>query len=81
MHENGSRHQRWAHLRFAVVGPLLAAPPGKGERQAALRELAAKRWCHPISDQPVRFGMSTIERWYSAQSLIMRSGRAIGRWG
>lgn len=64
MSENGSRHQRWAHLRFAVVGPLLAAPPGKGELRAALQELAEKSWRHPISAQPVRFGMSTIERWY-----------------
>lgn len=64
MTENGSRHQRWAHLRFAVVGSLLAAPPGTGELRAALRELAEKSWRHPISGQPVRFGMSTIERWY-----------------
>ena len=64
MTENGSRHQRWAHLRFAVVGRLLAAPPGTGELRAALRELAEKSWQHPISGQPVRFGMSTIERWY-----------------
>ena len=24
-------HERWAHLRFSVVGQLLAAPPAKGE--------------------------------------------------
>jgi putative transposase len=64
MNENGAGHQRWAHLRFAVVGPLLAAPPGKGELRAALQELAEKSWRHPISEQPVRFGMSTIERWF-----------------
>lgn len=62
--ENGSSHQRWAHLRFAVVGPLLAAPPDKGELRAALQELAQKSWRHPVSAQLVRFGMSTIERWY-----------------
>jgi hypothetical protein len=27
-------HERWAHLRFSVVGQLLAAPPGKGELKA-----------------------------------------------
>ena len=64
MNENGSGHQRWAHLRFAVVGPLLAAPPGKGELKVELRELAEKSWRHPISGQQVRFGFSTIERWY-----------------
>jgi hypothetical protein len=24
-------HERWAHLRFSVIGQLLAAPPAKGE--------------------------------------------------
>ena len=38
--------------------------PGKGELRAALHELAAKSWQHPISAEPVRFGTSTIERWY-----------------
>ena len=28
--------QRWARLRFAIIGPLLAAPPKPGELQAAL---------------------------------------------
>lgn len=54
---------RWAHLRFAVIGPLLAAPPAPGELQAELALLAAKVWQHPISGQPVRFAVSTIERW------------------
>jgi hypothetical protein len=31
----GSRvHERWAHLRFSVIGQLLAAPPAKGELKA-----------------------------------------------
>jgi putative transposase len=58
------RHQRWAHLRFAVVGPLLAAPPAPGQLITALRALADKLWRHPVSGQEVHFGMSTIERWY-----------------
>lgn len=57
-------HERWAQLRFSIVGPLLAAPPQKGALRAALEELAAKPWRHPVSGQPVRFGFSTIERWY-----------------
>jgi putative transposase len=61
-----SRHDRWARLRFAIVGPLLAAPPGRGQRDAALRALAAQTWRHPITDHPVGFGFSTIERWYYA---------------
>lgn len=60
----GRSHDRWAQLRFAVIGPLLAAPPGKGELQAALEALAAKTWQHPTTKEAVRFGFSTIERWY-----------------
>ena len=60
----GRRHDRWAHLRFAVVGALLAAPPKKGELQTALTALAAREWQHPIRGAPVRFAFSTLERWY-----------------
>lgn len=58
--------ERWAHLRFSVVGPLLAAPPAAGELQGQLKRLAAQRWRHPSSGQWVVFGVSTIERWYYA---------------
>ncbi|HZA02864.1 MAG TPA: IS481 family transposase [Hyphomicrobiaceae bacterium] len=56
-------HERWARLRFSVIGQLLAAPPHSGELRAALRELAQRTWLHPITGKPVRFGLSTIERW------------------
>jgi len=56
----------WAHFRFSVVGPLLAAPPLRGELQGRLAELAAKAWRHPISGDWFRLGLSTIERWYYA---------------
>lgn len=55
---------RWARLRFSVVGPLLASPPPKGELQQAFHALAAKVWRHPITGADVQFGASTIERWY-----------------
>ncbi|MGA1597015.1 MAG: DDE-type integrase/transposase/recombinase [Candidatus Nanopelagicales bacterium] len=57
-------HERWAHLRFSVVGQLLAAPPDKGELGAAIEELSRRTWQHPTTAKPVRFGFSTIERWY-----------------
>jgi putative transposase len=60
----GRRQDRWAQLRFAVVGALLAAPPKKGELQQALAALAARAWQHPIRQEPVRFARSTLERWY-----------------
>lgn len=62
--DGGRRHERWAHFRFAVVGPLLAAPPAKGELQDALAELAGKKWRHPITGRPKGWAVSTIERWY-----------------
>ena len=61
----GSRvHERWAHLRFSVIGQLLAAPPAKGELKAAITALAARTWQHPTTGDPVQFGFATIERWY-----------------
>lgn len=57
-------HERWARLRFTVIGQLLAAPPAKGALHAALRQLAAREWRHPGTGAPVRFGVSTLERWF-----------------
>jgi hypothetical protein len=42
-------HERWAHLRFSVIGQLLAAPPAKGELRAAIAALAARTWQHPTT--------------------------------
>ena len=62
---DGSRvHERWARLRFSIIGTLLAAPPAKGVLRAALAQLAAREWRHPSTGAPVRFGVSTLERWY-----------------
>ena len=57
-------HEQWARFRFSVVGPLLAAPPERGELQGRLAELAAQKWRHPTTSQWTSFGRSTIERWY-----------------
>jgi putative transposase len=54
----------WAHLRFSIVGGLLANPPEKGELHRELERLAQKQYRHPIKDQWITFGVSTIERWY-----------------
>jgi putative transposase len=56
--------QRWARFRFFIIGPLLAAPPNSGEGSKRLAELAAVTYRHPITGEPVRFGASSIERWY-----------------
>ena len=60
------KRDRWARLRFAIIGPLLAAPPAPGDLQVRLSELAARTWRHPSTGLDVRFGVSTIERWYYA---------------
>src|SRR5512138_3923069 len=57
-------HTRWARFRFSVIGHLLAAPPKKGELASAIAGLAERTWQHPISGEPIRYGFSTIERWY-----------------
>ena len=67
--EPGGNRDLWARMRFAVVGPLLAAPPRRGELRVELARLAAKSWRHPVSGESVRFGLSTLERWfYSAHN-------------
>jgi putative transposase len=57
---------RWARLRFAIIGGLLAAPPADGDLQRALEELASRTWRHPFTGLDIRFGTSTLQRWYYA---------------
>ena len=79
--------QRWARLRFSVVGHLLTAPPARGELKGLLAALSRREWRHPVSGAPVRFGVSTIERWYYAARehedpmsvLVRRRRRDLGR--
>ena len=59
-----SSYEAWALLRFAVVSPLLVSPSGPGELQRALRKAASQAYTHPRTGEMVRFGLSTIERWY-----------------
>ncbi len=62
--ESGSVHERWARLRFAVIGRLLSAPPPRGELRVEIERLADQTWTHPGTTEPITFGFSTIERWY-----------------
>lgn len=61
-----AKREAQARLRFSIIGALLAAPPPAGELVARLRELAAKPWRDPNTGLDVRFGVSTLERWYYA---------------
>jgi putative transposase len=57
--------KNWAHLRFSIIGPLLASPPGRGKLKRELEALAARSYAHPTrAKESVRFAVSTIERWY-----------------
>ena len=56
---------RWARLRFAVIGGLLAAPPKRGELKGALLELSERTWSHPNDGTAIKFGFSTLEHWFN----------------
>lgn len=62
-HERSAR-LRWAELRFSIVGTLLSSPPEPGQLAERLLELSQRQYTHPSRGEPVRFGVSTIERWY-----------------
>jgi transposase InsO family protein len=64
--ETLSAHERWARLRFSVVGPLLSSPPAAGQLRSELERLVRKTWRHPTKGELVHFALSTIERWYYA---------------
>lgn len=57
---------RWARLRFAIVGPLLASPPEPGELASRIEELAQKAWRHPTTGEVLHLSRKTIERMYYA---------------
>ena len=42
----------------------MAAPPAHGELAAQIQRLADQRYQHPTTREAIRFGASTIERWY-----------------
>jgi len=53
-------HDRWAQLRFWVVGQLLAAPPPKGGLRSELETLSAREWRHPATGKSVPILMSWV---------------------
>jgi transposase InsO family protein len=72
--------QRWAQFRFSVIGELLSCPPPKGLLQQAISQLAQKNYRHPIdSNRLIRFGPSTIERWYYKAKTASDPVAVLGR--
>jgi len=60
------KQEKWARLRFLVIGRLLSDPPKHGELSTEIARLATMTWCHPIKEEPCQFSPSTIEAWYYA---------------
>ena len=75
----GATSEKWARLRFAIVGPLLVSPPPEGGLKAELERLSRRSWDHPSGTGQVRFAASTIERWYyearAKQNPVAAPGR------
>ncbi len=55
---------RWARFRFSIISQLFASPPAEGELQAAIQELAYRRWRHPNTNESIQISSKTIERWF-----------------
>ncbi len=62
--EKPNNHDLWAVFRFAVIGPLLVAPPQHKQLKKKLQELAAMDYIDPVSKEKIGISFSTIERWY-----------------
>jgi len=62
--KNKTTQIKWSEFRFAIIGPLLASPPKKGELKQALEILSKKLWYHPTSGETVTFSFVTLQRWY-----------------
>lgn len=73
--------QRWAQVRFAIIGTVLAhaGDQTQGGLRDQLRQLAHQTWQHPITGAPVRFAFSTIERWYYAARHQQEPTMALAR--
>lgn len=76
----GKRLERWAHLRFSIIGGLLASPPKRGQLRAELQRLAEQRYRHPSRPGGwIIFGVSTLERWYYRAVRAADPVKALGR--
>ncbi len=78
--DSGNRLEQWAHLRFSIIGSLLASPPKRGQLRAELKRLASQRYSHPRRPGKwISFGVSTIERWFYRALGAADPVKALGR--
>lgn len=67
MSDESKKLRNWAHLRFSIVGPLLAQPPEHGELAQEIEHLSQRSYPHPTRHgETISFAASTVERWYYA---------------
>ena len=65
MSDESKKLRNWAHLRFSIVGPLLAQPPEHGELAQEIEHLSQRSYPHPTRHgETISFAASTVERWY-----------------
>lgn len=74
-----SARVRWARLRFAIVGPLLSAPPKPGDLAAQIAALAERPWRHPSTGEDFHVSRKSIERWYYIAKTHQDPIRALER--
>jgi transposase InsO family protein len=77
--ERAPARQRWARLRFSIIGQLLAAPPKRGELAERIAELARRVWQHPTTGEPLSLSAKTIERMYYVARKEVDPVRALER--
>ena len=66
----GQRMERWAHLRFSIIGGLLASPPQRGQLRVELQRLAGQRYRHPSqAGEWLSFGVSTLGAFVVASTV------------
>jgi hypothetical protein len=73
--------ERVALFRAGVIGALTRRELGHGELAAALAALAKHAYRVPGRRATKRFGVSTLERWFSAGPIVMRRCEAFAVGG
>ena len=69
-----------AVFRAQVIGPLLTRVfASHGELASAIGALSRERYRPPNSITTRTYSQATIERWYSAEFVVMRSASAAAR--
>ena len=74
-----SHRERVALFRLSIIGDLLSRELRPGELKTELEERSRHRYRPPGSSGTRQYHFKTLQRWYSAEYMIMRSdgGKAL----